>query len=211
MSSAHTNHVDHELPDFIHGALDEATSANVRAHLSECATCREEEQKLRILLAAVDRHHPPQPPTGYYQTILPRVRQRLEKPSWTSIIANPFLSRLLFPSVSAAVIILAFLMVFRSAGNDSAMREAVAGLESGQVLDALSNDELYRLWNGQRIVEDVVSERTLNEQIVSDLLSDVVLVEVLDPATGSHQVLVSDFTDRDIELVIQRLSKKEIL
>jgi hypothetical protein len=91
------------------------------------------------------------------------------------------------------------------------MREAVAGLESGQVLDALSNDELYRLWDGQRIVEDVVSERTLNEQIVSDLLSDVVLVEVLDPATGSHQVLVSDFTDRDIELVIQRLSKKEIL
>lgn len=211
MSNEQTNHVSFQLPDLIRGKLDAKMSANVRTHLSECLACQAEERKMRVLLGELDRLSLPHPPPGYFQTILPRVRERLEKPRWTQIFAKPLVGRILVPATAALVLGVAALQMFRS-HIDGDLKSTVARLEAEEVLEAVEEDELFRLWNGgQRAVENVVSEKTLTTRIVNDLMGEIALLETFDPTVGSQQLLVSDLSDHDLDVLIERLNKKEIL
>lgn len=74
-------HVQEKLSEYLDGLLDRATSGLIRSHLASCPRCQAEGQALAEAKRAVAALPVIEPPPGFSQRVMGRVREEAERPS----------------------------------------------------------------------------------------------------------------------------------
>ena len=137
----HTEHVEYLLPDYLNNMLEESLRPWVESHLKECGACRVELENLRSAFHNLSMYQAPPPADDYFSTVLPRVRQRLEKKNPGSFLAHPLVARFAVPLAAGAVMLVILLRVpfaERSSENEhNPLQPVVRGLETGELVDII--------------------------------------------------------------------------
>jgi hypothetical protein len=213
----HTEHVEYLLPEYLNGTLPESLRPGMEEHLKYCSSCNTELVELRQTMEMLQSRRVEEPPSGYFTTVLPRVRERLERKGWRDFFANPLLTRLALP-IGAAVMALFILLSLPFQANET---------ESGHnplqaVMHGSTTDELVDL------VLDMVPLHPLSSPTVEGETSSLLGVRVL---RGDHLLayadegsIAQDFTldermpegleqlnEAELEALVQRLGERTSL
>lgn len=142
-----TEHVEYLLPDYLSDMLEESLRPWVEAHLQECGACRAELENLRAAFSHLDSFEARPPYDGYFTTVLPRVRERLQGKKSAPFFSHPLITRFAAPIAVGAML---FVILFRV---PSALRESdqehnplqpvVRGLETEELVDVIL-DQIHR-------------------------------------------------------------------
>ena len=136
-----TDHVEIHLPDYINGTLDPPLLPWVEEHLQECEECRAEVEELRGTMSALRRAELKSPHDGYFTTVLPRVRERLDDRKGASKRWSPLVTRFAAPLVAGALLLAIFLRsplaVRDTAGEHNPLQPVVHGLEAEELVDMI--------------------------------------------------------------------------
>jgi len=137
----HTKHVEYLLPDYLNNMLEESLRPLVESHLEECSACRTELKNLRTTFHSLSTYQAPPPADGYFATVLPRVRQRLEGKKPASFFAHPLVARLAVPLAAGAVVLAILLSVpFSERGSENGhnpLQPVLQGLEAVELVDII--------------------------------------------------------------------------
>ncbi len=99
-----------QLWDYLDKALDSATIQDVEEHLASCPGCRAEAEQLAGCLRQVATLETVNPPVGFTQQVMARVREIESKPSlWQRLL---FPLRIKLPIHATAVILISILAVY---------------------------------------------------------------------------------------------------
>lgn len=214
----HTDHIKYLLPDYATGKIDEISKAKVEQHLGECYECLRELAELRKTLAAVASRGQVAPSPQYFTSLLQRVRTRLQgkqrshEPLW-----QPLMVRIVMPLGAAAVaVILLFQSTLKVGPEDGS---AISGQS---FLSDYSPQELISVYLEQnhlqpftgvrptQTLEGLIQERGLGDRIAEELFGSKELVEVGVSILPASQ-LTADLSDRDVDVVLERLGERTIL
>ncbi len=73
-------HLQIQLPEYIRGTTDPLVRKEIVDHIAHCAECASRADELTMLFRELGKMRQPQPPPEqYWQTILPRVHERLSQ------------------------------------------------------------------------------------------------------------------------------------
>ncbi len=204
-------HVNIHLPDYIRGALGAADVKMVELHLLKCRTCREDEQKLRILLGAIALHSSASVPSGYFQALIPRIRMRLEERWSPRRFTSEVWIKLVMPAgVGLAVVLIVMsLSLSDLAVEPNGMKTFARNLEAYEVVDALDDQSLQQGWSVSTTnkMEELISARSLARGLVKDLEASEVLTDGLN--LSSDRMI--ELNDQEVGVLLQRLSERKIL
>jgi hypothetical protein len=213
----HTDHVEYLLPEYLNGTLPESLRPGMEEHLKSCSSCNTELVEMRRTMEMLHSHRVTEPPSGYFTTVLPRVRERLEQDTWRYFAAKPMLTRFALP-LGAALLALFILLSVPFQINE---------IEPGHnplqaVIHGSTTDEMVDL------VLDMVSLQPLSSPTVEGETSSLLGVGVL---RGEHLLayadegsIAQDFTldermpegleqldETDLEALVQRLGERTAL
>jgi hypothetical protein len=110
-------HVEHLLPEYLNSTLDDVLRPGVEEHLKHCSACAGELAELRQTMEFLDAQATTGPPDGYFTTVLPRVRERMEEKESRNVFANPLIIRLALP-IGVAVLALFILLSLPFPANE---------------------------------------------------------------------------------------------
>jgi anti-sigma factor RsiW len=100
-----------DLPDFIQGKMGDSDRRSVQDHIERCPSCRKEAQNLREVFASISSERTPwAPPEAYWNTIIPRIHERLEKRNQSRLIPK-WIYRVVLP---LAAVLIAVVVIYRS-------------------------------------------------------------------------------------------------
>ena len=209
-------HVEYLLPDYLNNRLEESLMTGVESHLQECASCRESLEGLREGFEALQKQHIPHPSESYFSTILPRVRQRLEKKETRSFFVHPLVTRIAMPLAAGALALLLLVRLPLSTHNAEADHNPLQ-----PVLQGIASDELVD------IVLDQIHQQALNtlgESETSSLLAVPLLsgdqlladAERLSPVEapilgGRTPESLDQLNDTEIDALVARLGERDML
>ncbi len=211
-----TEHVEYLLPDYLSNMLEESLRPWVESHLDECGACRAELEDLRSAFSHLESFRATPPYDGYFTTVLPRVRERLQGKTTASFLFHPLLTRLAAP-LAAGVLLLVILVrlpsVLREADREhNPLQPVVSGLNTEELVDMIL-DQTHRqtiLSQGENETSAMLAIPFLRSEHLlagADQLSlsnesvlDVGLPENLDQLSGS-----------DVDVLVARLGERAIL
>ncbi|MCX6144227.1 MAG: hypothetical protein NTZ35_13510 [Ignavibacteriales bacterium] len=212
-----TEHVEYCLPEYLNGTLEDPLRPGVEKHLKYCSSCSAELTGLRQTMEMLDSHGTAGPPSAYFTTVLPRVRERLEGEESRNLFSGPLLIRLALP-IGAAALVLFILLSLPFPGT-----EAETGHNPLQaVMHGSTTDELVD------VVLDMVPLQPLSSPTVEGETSSLLGVRVL---RGDHLLAHADevpftegftqdemmpeeleqLTEADLEALVQRLGERTLL
>lgn len=212
-----TEHVDNLLPEYLNGTLADSLRPGVEEHLMHCRSCIAELADLRETMGMLREYRPSEPPTGYFTTLLPRVRERIEGDGSRNIFANPLLTRLALPVGAAALVLFILLSLpFRANETENGRNPLQA------VMHGSSTDELVD------VVLDMVPLLPLSSPNVEGETSSLLGARVL---RGDHLLANADevpfaqeltldermpegleqLNDSELEALVQRLGERTSL
>jgi len=210
-------HIEYLLPEYLNGTLADSLRPSVEEHLKHCSSCRTELTELRQTMEMLDAHEIAGPSSGYFATVLPCVRERLEVgESWNAFV-NPLLTRFALP-IGAAVLVLFILLSLPFPANEPEIRSnplqaAMHGSTTDELVDVVldmvhlqpvssptaegetSSMLGVRLFRGEHLLANV-NEATIAE----DFTQDESMAEELEL-----------LNDADLEALLQRLGERTAL
>jgi hypothetical protein len=137
----HTEHVEQYLPDYLNFKLEESLRPWVENHLETCGSCRSELERLQEAFQHLKAYQTPPPDPGYFASVLPRVRERLEKRNPGSVLAHPLLTRFVLPLGAGALLLF---MVFKlpmtlhqPEPDHNPLQPIVRGLDTEELVDII--------------------------------------------------------------------------
>ena len=210
-------HVEYLLPEYLNGTLADSLRPGVEEHLKHCSSCKTELAELRHTMEMLDSHGAAEPPSGYFTTILPRVRERLEGEESRNVLANPLLTRLALP-IGAAVLALVILFSLPYPADETETgRNPLQAVVHGSTTDELVD-----------VVLDMMPWQPLSSPTVEGETSSLLGVRLI---RGEHLLantdevsFAEDFTqdetmseeleqlnEADLEALLQRLGERTTL
>jgi hypothetical protein len=212
-----TEHVEYFLPEYLNGTLGDSLRPGIEEHLKHCSSCSAELTGMRQTMEMLVNHATEGPPSGYFTTVLPRVRRRLEGEESRSFFSSPLLIRLALP-IGAAALALFIVLSLPSPGT-----EAETGHNPLQaVMHGSTTDELVD------VVFDMVHLQPLSSPTVEGETSSLLGARVLRGdhllAHADEAMFADDFTfdgsmpeelnelsEADVQVLVQRLGEGTIL
>ena len=73
------NEIQYQLPDYLAGKLSGEEQTFVSEHIASCRSCRMEAEHLAALIVEIKRAAPWAPPRAYFDSLLPRIHQRIDE------------------------------------------------------------------------------------------------------------------------------------
>jgi anti-sigma factor RsiW len=213
----HTEHVERRLLEYLDGTLAESLRPGVERHLEHCSACRTELAELRQTMELLSSQKTAPPPSGYFSTVVPHVRERLEGKESQSLFGAPMLVRFALP-VGAAAIALAILLslpfpAVETEGSRNPLQAVMHGATTDEVVD---------------IVFDSVPLQPLSTPMVEGETSSLLGVRIL---RGDHLLANADegastpditldermpegleqLNEADVEALVQHLGERTML
>lgn len=211
-----TQHIEYLLPDYLNHRLEDDLRPGVEQHLQECAACRGELEMLRTAFREIEAHQDSGPPEGYFSTVLPRVRERLENREAKSILAHPLILRLVAPLAAGALALIIMLHLPFPANNTEAeqnpLRPIMHGVTTDELVDVVLDQAHRQSLNalGEGEASSILATRILHGE---HLLADAEpLPHVGEPVLGGGMPEgLEQLSDSEIEAIIQRLGERTTL
>jgi hypothetical protein len=183
----HTEHVEYLLAEYLDGTLVEALQPGVEEHLKDCSACRTELSNVRQTMDLLKGHTVAPPPNGYFPTLLPHVRERLEGDGSRSLFGAPLLMRFALPA-GAAAITLFILLSLPFPANETESRNPLQAVMHGSTTDELVD-----------IVFDLVPLQPLSTPTVEGETSSLLGARIL---RGDHLLASADEGGMNQELTL---------
>ena len=213
-----TEHIKYLLPDYLNRRLDEELREAVESHLRTCTQCREEMEALRDAFEYLRTHAPERPSASYFATILPRVRQRLERKETGSFLSHPLFVRLVAPLAVAALAIVLLLRVpfFRTESEREVnpLRSVVTGTSTEEIAQAVFE------YSRQQPLGNDLSEGEISSLVAAQVIRHQFLEEEIDLQSASSLVplfnsasthAIEELTESEVDALLQRLGERTIL
>jgi hypothetical protein len=207
-------HVEHLLPEYLDGSLTEDLRPGVEAHVKQCALCTSELAALRRTMEALGNHQPSPPASGYFSTVLPRVRERLDQRGASRLFGSPLWLRLALPAAAAAIVLFILLSLpFPAVETESAqnpLQAVVHGTATDELVDVVFDmvplqplttptveNETSALLGARVLRSDHLLASADIDSIVPDLIVDERMPEGLD-----------SLNDEELEALVQHLGER---
>lgn len=189
------------LPDFVSGKLGESERRELEAHLSSCDECTRHKSEFSAIAAALREIRPDDPPSHYFSNVLPRIRERIAGTS--SRGDNPLVERILVPLAALALLVAVLLQVpFKPEGD---LRSVLGGLQSNELAEVEVEQAEYQslyLIPSTESLASALSDQTINQKLAAAILTD---------NDDAALVSLSELTDRDVAIILERLGERKIL
>jgi hypothetical protein len=104
----HTAHVKELMPDYASGKLSVAEAAMVGKHLQSCAMCAREARQFRETMSSLSVSWEKPMASNYFQTLLPRVRQRIERRSSLNLFSLVSSRQFVLPALASTLLLAIF-------------------------------------------------------------------------------------------------------
>ncbi len=212
-----TEHVEILLPDYLQGRLTSGLAAVVEEHLQSCAACRSEAEFLRQTFASLDEPAQKEVPGTYFPSILPRVRQQLDRKKRWVWMNHPAVNKILLPLGVAAVLFVVLWRVPGSwwvSGNENSLQNVLTTASADEIADALQESATSQdagPVNTAILARVLSDDRLVRRQIVSEALNSETMSPFDVVAGVTPQQVLSDLPDSDADLALQQLESMEIL
>ena len=190
------------LPDFVRRTLSDDERQLVSEHTSFCPACRREVEDLAGLMSRLSSRVVESPPVGYWNTVLPRIHERLdgrESRAWLPDLLKPVLP------VSVAVMLIA---IGLSIHPLTAVKDSQ---EVHALVHQLTSDELSQLDEEDEVSAD--DEGAEMQSTDTDVLRSMALdgdnidyYSEFDPDIGTGSV-----SDQDADELVTRLAHEDII
>ncbi len=132
------------LPDYVRDQSSEAEATIVRDHLATCEKCRREAEELSALLSGLSRQSVPPPSYSYWNSLLPRIHERLDARRSERMLPESI--RLLLPSSVALMLIVVAL-------NVRPMKTVVESQDIHALVHQLAAEELNQVAQQDEVEE----------------------------------------------------------
>jgi hypothetical protein len=209
-------HVEYLLPDYLNNRLEESLKPGVESHLEECESCRDSLEGLREGFEALRTQHIPHPSETYFSTILPRVRQRLEKKEARPFFAHPLVTRIAMPIAAGALALLLLLRLPLSTHNADAERNPLQ-----PVLQGIASDELVDIVLDQIHLQalNTVGEGETSSLLAVPLLGGDQLLADAEHLTSIEAPILGgrvpesldQLSDSEIDALVARLGERTMI
>jgi hypothetical protein len=211
-----TEHVEYLLPDYVSNMLEESLRPWVESHLEECGACRAELENLRGAFTHLDSFEVKPPYDGYFTTVLPRVRERLQGKKSVPFYSHPLVTRFAVPLAAAALIlVILFRVPFalrESEREHNPLRPVVTGLETEELVDAIL-DQFHR-----QMISAQGENETSAQLAVHLLRSDHLLAGADELSLSNESVLdvglpenLDQLSASDVDVLVARLGERTSL
>ena len=104
----HTDHIKELLPDYALQRLASSAAGLVEQHLRTCGECSRALEEVQSALALIGASQRPTVAPGYFSTVLPRVRRRLEQKPLEQLSSYLKNWPLGLPSLAAILLVILF-------------------------------------------------------------------------------------------------------
>ena len=198
------------IPDYCSGRLTESESEGLRRHADACERCSRTLAELRPLFLHLDidklRHAPP----GYFSTVLPNVRARIDAEK--SLPAPKRIPEFVFPAAAIALAVMVILTLNlpwqESAQGPESISQAIGDIPADVLADALV-DQADRAGVSDGSAMDVITDERFDREIVNTLTSDPSALGELE--ASSEALWPTDLSETEVTVLLQRLSEREVL
>jgi hypothetical protein len=203
MYAVHTNHEYYQLmlPDFVTGKLGEKQRLESESHLASCEECSLRRLELVTLSASLRSFRPSGPPTNYFNNVLPRLRERLDGKRTPA--ENPLLARILAPLGAMALVI--GLLTQIGMNQENGLRSMLGTLKTDELADvAVEQAEHQSLYL-------IPSTESLAAALPDEAIDRKLAATILFDESDESYEMVSDLTDEQVKLILERLGERKIL
>ena len=200
--------IERLLPDFAHGRLDDSDAESLREHLTTCGACRTRLAAMQPLMQDLDAWRP-KVPEGYFQTVLPAFRARLESREPRAGKVGSSWMRLLAPLGAAVVVagLLASLPPGPPKEGQNGLRDLAGEFDAGEFAESIL-EELETSLVGQQqqeMIAQTVPENAATRQLLEHIAGENGLEE-LAPLRA-----VDDLENEELDAVLRRLEQRTFL
>ncbi len=211
-----TEHVEYLLPDYLSHMLEESLRPWVESHMEECGACRAELENLRGAFNHLDSFEARPPHDGYFTTVLPRVRERLQEKNSVPLLLHPLVTRFAVPlAVGALLLVILFRIPFalREAERErNPLQPVVRDLETEELVDVILDQVHRQTISGQ-------GENETSALLAIPLLrSDHLLAGADQLSLSNESVLdvglpenLDQLSASDVDVLVARLGERTIL
>ena len=134
-------HIEYLLPEYLNGTLADSLRPGVEEHLKHCSLCRTELSELCQTMEMLEARVTADPPSAYFTTVVPRIRERLEGRESRNVFVNPLLAKLALP-IGTGVVVLFILLSLPSPVSESEtasnpLQAVVHGSSTDELIDVV--------------------------------------------------------------------------
>jgi hypothetical protein len=212
-----TDHVEQNLVEYLGGTLAEPLRPGVEEHLEHCSACRTDLAELRQTMELLSRQRVAPPRSGYFSTVVPHVRERLEGKESRSLFGASLLMRFALPIGAAAIVLAILLSLPFSAVETEGSRNPLQA-----VMHGATTDEIVE------IVFDSVPLQPLSTPTVEGETSSLLGVGILrgdhllanaDEGSSTPDITLDErmpegleqLNEADVEVLVQRLGERTMI
>ncbi len=195
------------FPEYLLGRLSADTTRGVDEHLRICPECRARLDELKPLFAAMKQYAPSAPPAHYFTTVLPRVRERMERRTAVRFFEEPWIARVAAP-LGALALMIALVVSLPPGASSDGLKELVSSMESEELVDLLV-EETGKGVPSQVSGADAVAA-TLPEQLASREFARKILGDQ-NVADAAFPQALADLDKEELDMVLQKLGERTLL
>lgn len=213
------DHVKYHLPDYVNKRLDDDLRKGVEAHLQECSACRFEYEQLQKTFALIRGTNPIHPAPTYFQSLLPKIRQRMEQRSLPLFMAHPLVVRVAAP-LAVAVVAIALLLHTPFVYRDTTMEEnplksVLSDMSADELVQVIAEQTSHQPFNGYFAEAEADQTPRMqpleNESLGREVeLLHTTVSEFVFGGTSAQQGL-AELSEAEVEALLQQLVERTTL
>lgn len=185
--------VQTQLIEYLRDELDNETRSAIEKHLDSCTLCGEGYKTTKLILSISSGNNLITPPEGYWASLLPRIRARIDTPEVPAFVG--VLQRYLAP-VAAAIVFIVIVLHINDIGSTSNLED------TRYILQQVPETELQDFVQKQSIV----GIREIKQQERESILTKDDGVIVSDLITGKYSV--AGYVDDDPAIMSETISNQ---
>jgi hypothetical protein len=190
------------LPDFVQGLLSGDEKKGVEAHLAGCEVCRERAEGLRVLFRRLAEGTVPDPPAGYFLSLLPRVRERIERGENRLWRPGSLVDRFAVPAVVGALTVLLLFTV--------PLVNGTKGFSNGRLADVLQQYDADALLEAVSDEGSVLASLPESDLPVDESLQELLVARELGgELAGGLMADAATFYGEGYQQLVEQLSEDE--
>ena len=197
--------VQYRLPDFIRSEITESESKSISDHLMTCNQCSNELESFRILFMHIGKEKSWQPSDLYWNTLLPRINNRIQTTSkW---LPYSRIMQIALPFAAAIVLVVLSLQLLPEVNenNSQSIQADIKQLPNEELHDYLQQQSIVGAEVSYDYADNIVSSE-VDKSVVKELLQeDNSLSSYLDT---DQEILYDAINDQTAEKVVAILENK---
>jgi hypothetical protein len=210
----HTEHLNYDLMDYVTNRLTEPDRKRVEEHLQTCSQCKNQYHELMATDAVLKQSRIAEPPSVYYTTILPRVRERLVSHRRSVWDYSNALAKIILPLAVSAFLVILLIRIptdsFSESTQTEALHQAMKDFTDDDVVQAVEKEYAgVSLSPNLEVAAAGVAEHLQGDRFLKSAVSKQIDSEEI--ADMDVEGMISDLTAEQVDQVLSGLSERNSL